>query len=71
MAISNPSGGMFEVIVERAVFFVRLGNMRGHVGEHVTDMIVGDIIKNLPAMPDAAHQARRLEQTQMVARQLR
>ncbi len=62
MAISNPLDGVFEVIVERAVFFVRLGNMRGHVGQHVTHMIVGDIVKDLPAMPDAAHQSRRLEQ---------
>jgi hypothetical protein len=70
MAKFNPSGGMFKMIVERAVFLVRLSHMRGHVSQHVTHMIVGNVIKDLTTAPDTTHQSRRLEQTQMVARQL-
>ncbi len=62
---------MFEMVVPRRFVLMRFRDMGSHIGEHVADMAIGDVVINLAPVPDTAHQPRALEQAQMMARQLR
>lgn len=49
------------------IFFHRLGGMRGHVGKHAGDMVIGGNVIDMLAPAFGTHQTGSPQQTQMMA----